>query len=234
MAETKIGTTAQELYELPDDGKRYELVEGELREMAPAGAMHGNVAATLTILLGQHVRAQQSGRLLAAETGFRISRNPDTVRAPGVSFVSRERVPPEGPRKVTGSSHRIWPSRCCPRTMPPPRSSPKCRCGWDRESVWYGSSIRVPAPWSSTSPSKRSAPSSPKIFWARATWSPASSARSPKSSSKDTFGSGCRVFRNRPSGVAIRFVGELTLCGAFVHTALRARRRSEQWTRRRT
>ena len=97
MAETKIGTTAQELSELPDDGKRYELVEGELREMAPAGARHGNAAATLTILLGQHARAQQLGRLLAAETGFRISRNPDTVRAPDVSFVSRERVPPEGP-----------------------------------------------------------------------------------------------------------------------------------------
>ncbi len=97
MAKTKIGTTAQELFELPDDGKRYELVGGELREMVPAGARHGDAAAALTILLGQHVRAQQLGRLLAAETGFRISRNPDTVRAPDVSFVAQERVPPGGP-----------------------------------------------------------------------------------------------------------------------------------------
>ncbi len=89
--------TVGELLALPDDGKRHELVEGELREMPPAGARHGDAAAALTILLGQHVRAQRLGRVLAAETGFRISRNPDTVRAPDISFVSRERVPPDGP-----------------------------------------------------------------------------------------------------------------------------------------
>jgi Uma2 family endonuclease len=89
--------TAGELLALPDDGKRHELVEGELKETTPAGARHRDVAAALTILLGQHVRAQRLGRVLAAETGFRISRNPDTVRAPDISFVSRERVPPDGP-----------------------------------------------------------------------------------------------------------------------------------------
>lgn len=89
--------TAGELLALPDDGKRRELVRGELREMTPAGAKHGRAAAALTVLLGQHVRAQQLGIVLAAETGFRISRNPDTVRAPDVSFVARERVPSAGP-----------------------------------------------------------------------------------------------------------------------------------------
>ena len=38
------GMTAEELFELPDDGLRHELVEGELRTMAPAGAEHGRVA----------------------------------------------------------------------------------------------------------------------------------------------------------------------------------------------
>jgi Uma2 family endonuclease len=47
--------------------------------------------------LDQDTTAEQLGIVLAAETGFRISRNPDTVRAPDVSFVSRERVPPDGP-----------------------------------------------------------------------------------------------------------------------------------------
>ncbi len=97
MAETKINTTARELFELPDDGKHYELVEGELREMVPAGARHVSVAITLAILLGQYVRENRLGMMLAAETGFKISQNPDTVRAPDVSFVARERVPPEGP-----------------------------------------------------------------------------------------------------------------------------------------
>jgi Uma2 family endonuclease len=97
MTETGTKMTAEELLGLTDDGRRYELIEGELREMAPAGARHGSAAAALTVLLGQHVRANQLGRVLAAETGFRIYRNPDTVRAPDISFVARERIPPEGP-----------------------------------------------------------------------------------------------------------------------------------------
>lgn len=97
MTQTGIKMTAEELLGLTDDGKRYELVEGELREMTPAGARHGSATAALTVLLGQHVRANRLGMVLAAETGFRISRDPDTVRAPDVSFIARERIPPEGP-----------------------------------------------------------------------------------------------------------------------------------------
>lgn len=97
MAGTRTKMTAAELLELPDDGKRRELVEGVLREMTPAGARHGRVAARLTSLLDQHVMVERLGTVLAAETGFRISRDPDTVRAPDVSFVARERIPPEGP-----------------------------------------------------------------------------------------------------------------------------------------
>lgn len=103
--------TAGELLALPDDGRRHELVEGELREMTPVGARHGEAAAALTVLLGQHVRAQRLGRVLAAETGFRISRNPDTVRAPDVSFVARERVPSTGPPDGYWELARIWRSK---------------------------------------------------------------------------------------------------------------------------
>ena len=51
----------------------------------------------LAVPLGQHVRTERLGRVLAAETGFRISRNPDTVRAPDISFVARDRIPAGGP-----------------------------------------------------------------------------------------------------------------------------------------
>ena len=43
-------------------------------------------------LLEQHVRSGQLGVVCAAETGFIISRDPDTVRAPDASFVSAERL----------------------------------------------------------------------------------------------------------------------------------------------
>lgn len=84
--------TAEELLRKPDDGFRYELVEGELRKMVPAGSEHGYIAMRFGLRLGRHVEANDLGRIYAAETGFLTSRNPDTVRAPDAAFVSRERV----------------------------------------------------------------------------------------------------------------------------------------------
>ena len=64
--------------------------------MTPAGSEHGKIAASVAILLGSHVRARKLGEVLAAETGFLIARNPDTVRAPDAAFISKDHVPPGG------------------------------------------------------------------------------------------------------------------------------------------
>ncbi len=89
-----IGTlmTAGELLRLPDDGWRYELVRGELRKMSPSGARHARVAAQIIVSLGAYVKQRQLGAVYASEAGFRISRHPDTVRAPDAAFVRAERV----------------------------------------------------------------------------------------------------------------------------------------------
>jgi Uma2 family endonuclease len=84
--------TADELLGMPDDGFRYELVKGELRKMAPAGHEHGRVAVRFTWRLAQHVETNGLGVVYAAETGFKLAANPDTVRAPDVAFVSRDRL----------------------------------------------------------------------------------------------------------------------------------------------
>jgi len=84
--------TADELLRLPDDGWRYELVRGELRKMSPSGAEHGVIATQIIVSLGAFVKAHSLGRVYASETGFRISRQPDTVRAPDAAFVRAERV----------------------------------------------------------------------------------------------------------------------------------------------
>lgn len=92
MSSIATQLTAEELFQLPEDGQRYELVKGELRTMAPAGGMHGVIAVRITLSLGNHVQANGLGAVFAAETGFRIATNPDTVRAPDVAFVSRTRI----------------------------------------------------------------------------------------------------------------------------------------------
>ncbi len=88
--ETKL-VTADELFEMPQDGFRYELIKGELRRMSPAGDEHGRVGMELAIPLGYHVKKNKLGKLYLAETGFLIQTNPDTVRAPDIAFVSMKR-----------------------------------------------------------------------------------------------------------------------------------------------
>jgi len=95
--------TADELLYMPDDGFRYELVRGELRRMNPAGNVHGRIAVRITWRLAQHVEENRLGIVYAAEPGFRISSNPDTVRAPDVAFVSRARI------EAIGEIEGFWP-----------------------------------------------------------------------------------------------------------------------------
>jgi Uma2 family endonuclease len=63
-----------------------------LKKMSPSGARHGRVAANLIASLMNHVKRNQIGVVYASEVGFRISRNPDTVRAPDAAFVRAERA----------------------------------------------------------------------------------------------------------------------------------------------
>jgi len=94
MSTQKILFTADDLLRLPNEGKRYELVKGELIEMAPTGGRHGRVAIRIGWRLGAYVEQQDLGEVFAAETGFLLERNPDKVRAPDGAFVAKGRLPP--------------------------------------------------------------------------------------------------------------------------------------------
>lgn len=89
--------TAEEFAALPLEGLRSELIEGELHTMPPAFEDHGTITLRLTVLLGHYVLTHRLGEMYAAETGFLIARNPDTVRAPDLAFTRKERVPSSGP-----------------------------------------------------------------------------------------------------------------------------------------
>ena len=98
---TTSQVTAAELLALPSGmGQRYELVLGELRVMSPAGWRHGNVVSNLHGLLETFVRRHDLGMMFGAETGFRLARSPDTVRAPDIAFIAKQSLPAEMPREA--------------------------------------------------------------------------------------------------------------------------------------
>ena len=99
MATTTRLITADDLLDMPDDGFRYELVRGDLRQMAPAGRIHGKRGNRVNYSLSAHVYENDLGEVYLAESGFHLASDPDHVLAPDVAFVSRERedaVPEEG------------------------------------------------------------------------------------------------------------------------------------------
>ena len=96
-------TTAEELFNMPDDGYRYELVRGKLRKMAPTGGEHGWIESDINGSLIPFVKANNLGRTFGGNTGFLLEQGPDHVRAPDVAFVRRERV------EAIGRQIRYWP-----------------------------------------------------------------------------------------------------------------------------
>jgi Uma2 family endonuclease len=86
-------TTADQLLTVDEPGFRHELVRGELRRMSNAGWWHGAVAMRIGARLQTHVEAHGIGCVFAAETGFLLARDPDTVRSPDAAFVRGERLP---------------------------------------------------------------------------------------------------------------------------------------------
>lgn len=84
--------TADELLMMPNSRWGYELVRGKLKKYMPAGILHGFIASKIGAFLTIFVDEHNLGAVFAAETGFYIFQNPDTVRAPDSAFVGKEKL----------------------------------------------------------------------------------------------------------------------------------------------
>jgi Uma2 family endonuclease len=83
--------TADDLLNMPDDGYRHELIKGELLTMPVPKLLHGFVTVKLSVLLYNHIEANNLG-LLVGESGFHLESGPDTVLGPDIAFIARDRV----------------------------------------------------------------------------------------------------------------------------------------------
>ena len=84
--------TAEQLLTLDLPNKSTELVRGRLVVREPPSTYHGRVQGLLHVLVGSYVLNHRLGAVFGQDTGFKIASDPDTVRAPDLAFVHRDRV----------------------------------------------------------------------------------------------------------------------------------------------
>lgn len=89
---TSSRMTALELERLSLPDKQVELVRGRLVVREPPGSWHGRISARLAHRVLEYVQRHALGDVFAQDTGFKIASDPDTVRAPDLAFVARDRM----------------------------------------------------------------------------------------------------------------------------------------------
>ena len=85
--------TADELLKLPKgDGRRFELIRGVLIEKMPGGDPHSEAVVRTGTILTVYSDDNDYGDVRSGEPGYRLDRDPDTVRAPDVAWFAPGRL----------------------------------------------------------------------------------------------------------------------------------------------
>ena len=86
----EILMTGEELFRRPDLNP-CELVNGRVVPTMPTGGKHGEIELELGARLRSYGKESKRGRALGGEVGIYIRRDPDTVRAADLLYISEER-----------------------------------------------------------------------------------------------------------------------------------------------
>lgn len=85
----KKNWTEKELMVLPNNGNKYELINGELI-MGPTGIEHEDIGARLLAALERFVLEHKLGIMCGSSAGYWMK--PGNLRSPDVSFISKKRL----------------------------------------------------------------------------------------------------------------------------------------------
>ena len=82
--------TYDDYVNLPDDGKRYEIIDGELYVNPSPNTKHQVVLRNLFRALDRHVEKNRTGEVFVAP--FDVVMSPGTIVQPDILFISKERM----------------------------------------------------------------------------------------------------------------------------------------------
>lgn len=97
----RVVLTYADYLELPNDGKRYQLLDGELDVTPAPSTLHQRVVTNLLVFLELYVRRDRLGTVLVAPCDVLLS--DITVVQPDLLFVARERREIVRPEHVRGA-----------------------------------------------------------------------------------------------------------------------------------
>ena len=94
---------AETLFDLPEAGRWHELIAGEVEMLEPPDDLHGNIVLNLSKAIGEYLatRCDSPVGYACFDLGLVVSRNPDTVYRPAVSFFAGESSFAESDSQVT-------------------------------------------------------------------------------------------------------------------------------------
>ena len=100
----RVAMTYQDYVALPDDGKRYEIHDGELCEMAAPTSLHQILLGNLFRVLDAHVRARRLGLVIVSPLDVILSDRPTetTILQPDIVFLERARLGLVSQRAIEG------------------------------------------------------------------------------------------------------------------------------------
>jgi Uma2 family endonuclease len=101
----RTALTYQDYAALPDDGKRYEIHDGELSVTAAPTPLHQMVSVNLLEVLRAHVKPRGLGMVLCAPLDVILSERPGetTIVQPDIVFLDRERLGLISQRAIEGA-----------------------------------------------------------------------------------------------------------------------------------
>ena len=140
--------TADEFLDMePVPGKRYELIRGVLTEKTVGtGHPHATTVFRTSGIMFQYTEATGYGEALTGEPGYRLERDPDTVRCPDIAWFVPGRIPPG-----TSGFPDLTPDLCI--EVASPSNSRADRLLSDKAQMWLDFGARevwVPDPETTT------------------------------------------------------------------------------------